>query len=503
MSMPAELIRPHVTLAQLLEGIASVPAIQIHGLSSDSRKLQSGDVFVALDGGTSHGLNFLRQAIEGGVAAVLFDPATATIDPRNYDIPVIPVDKLAVRIGDIANRWFGTPSAAMAVTGVTGTNGKTTVAFLIAQCRQLLQDKAGYIGTLGTGIDEITGNGMTTPPCIELQEILAGFHDARATHVALEVSSHGIQQERIAGVHFDSAIFTNLSRDHIDYHGDMESYGNTKARLFLEHTMEHRIINVDSDFGRELAARCDNDVVIVSTNGEVDRAGRSYVVVRQTTPVEHGFRVTLDTSWGEGRFTLPLYGDFNVANAAAVLALLLAQGVSMDDACGALQNVSAPQGRMQRLQHASMPAVFIDYAHTPAGLEAALLALRPHCAGKLWCVFGCGGERDRGKRPMMGQIAERIADRTIVTNDNPRNEAPDEIIGQIMAGMVTPAVVIEDRAAAIAYAVRQANDEDLVLIAGKGHEQYQHVGSERRPFSDYAVAYANLSARQVLGNRSK
>jgi UDP-N-acetylmuramoyl-L-alanyl-D-glutamate--2,6-diaminopimelate ligase len=214
MSMPAELIRPHVTLAQLLKGFAGAPGIHIHGLSSDSRKLAPGDVFIALDGENAHGLDYLRQAVAAGVAAVLFDPAMATVDPRDYEFPLVPLGDLRKRVGDIANRWYGDPSSRMTVTGVTGTNGKTTVAFLIAPCRQLLHDRAAYIGTLGSGIDELTIGGMTTPACLDLHEMLAQFYDDRATHVALEVSSHGIRQERISGVHFDSAIFTNLSRDH-------------------------------------------------------------------------------------------------------------------------------------------------------------------------------------------------------------------------------------------------------------------------------------------------
>jgi UDP-N-acetylmuramoyl-L-alanyl-D-glutamate--2,6-diaminopimelate ligase len=499
MNVAAERILQQFPLDQLLKGIAPAPSIQVHGLCSDSRKLTAGDVFVALEGAAFHGLDFLQQALDAGAAAVLFDPSTAAADPRELNIPLIPVAGLAAHLGEIANRWFDTPSAAMAVTGVTGTNGKTTVAFLIAQCRQLLRDRAAYIGTLGAGIDELSSGDMTTPACIDLHEMLAGFRDARATHVALEVSSHGIQQGRINGVQFDSAVFTNLSRDHIDYHGDMESYGNTKARLFLERSLNHCIINIDSDFGQKLATRCGENVVLVSARGNADTGSRSKVIVRHMAPIEHGFKVSLATSWGETSFLLPLYGEFNVSNAAAVLALLLAQGVSIENASDALQNVSAPQGRMQRLPHSAMPAVFVDYAHTPAGLEAALLALKSHCSGKLWCVFGCGGERDQGKRAMMGEIAERIADRTVVTNDNPRTEAPVAIIKQILAGMVAPTVVIEDRATAIAYAIRQADDDDLILIAGKGHEQYQLIGNVRRPFSDYAIACANLSARQVQG----
>jgi UDP-N-acetylmuramoyl-L-alanyl-D-glutamate--2,6-diaminopimelate ligase len=497
MSMPAELIRPHVTLAQLLKGFAGAPGIHIHGLSSDSRKLAPGDVFIALDGENAHGLDYLGQAVEAGVAAVLFDPAMATVDPRDYEFPLVPLGDLRKRVGDIANRWYGDPSSRMTVTGVTGTNGKTTVAFLIAQCRQLLHDRAAYIGTLGSGIDELTIGGMTTPACLDLHEMLAQFYDDRATHVALEVSSHGIRQERISGVHFDSAIFTNLSRDHIDYHGDMDTYGRTKARLFTEYALNHRIISIDCEFGRQLVAQCNDGIVVTSVHPSADVGEFRHVVVSELATVDSGFNVAVSTSWGDGSFQLPLYGEFNVANAVQVLALLLAQGVSIVAACDVLQEVSAPPGRMQRIGYASAPAVFVDYAHTPAGLEAALNSLRAHCTGKLWCVFGCGGDRDQGKRPMMGQVAEKLADRVVLTNDNPRSEAPHLIIEQARSGMTTAADVIEDRAAAIAFAINGSEDDDLVLIAGKGHEQFQQLGGVRKPFSDYAIALANLSVRQV------
>lgn len=503
MSMPAELIRPHVTLAQLLEGMAAAPAIRIHGLSSDSRKLSPGDVFIALEGHTSHGLDFIGQAVGAGVAAVLFDPATATADPRECDVPLIPVNGLVGHVGDIANRWYGAPSEKMTVTGVTGTNGKTTVAFLIAQCRQLLNDRAAYIGTLGAGIDELSGSGLTTPACLDLHETLARFLDDKATHVALEVSSHGIRQERINGVRFDSAIFTNLSRDHIDYHGDMEAYGRTKARLFTEHELNHRIINVDCEFGVQLASQCSEGVVLTSIDSTIPVGDRQHVVVTGAAAVEGGFRVKVRTSWGAGTFLLPLYGEFNVANAVQVLALLLSQGVPIGEACDVMQEVSAPPGRMQRVSHSSAPAVFVDFAHTPAGLEAALRALKSHNAGRLWCVFGCGGDRDQGKRPMMGRVAAQMADSVVLTNDNPRSEDPKAIIDQILAGMQVRCDVIEDRAAAIAYAIASADDDDIVLVAGKGHEQYQQTGDVRRPFSDYAIAFANLSARQVRSTGAK
>ncbi|MGH8221508.1 MAG: Mur ligase family protein, partial [Woeseiaceae bacterium] len=410
MSMPAELIRPHVMLDRLLKGLADAPAIHIHGLSSDSRRLHAGDVFVALQGDTAHGLDYLHEAIAAGVSAVLWDPASREENPRQVDVPVVPVPALAAQLGTIANRWFGAPSASLAVTGVTGTNGKTTVAFLIAQCLKVLGRETGYIGTLGAGIDELSPAGnMTTPACIDLHGLLADFRDAGAVQAALEVSSHGIQQNRIDGVHFDAAVFTNLSRDHVDYHGDMASYAATKARLFLEHAPRHSIINVDDEYGRQLARQCAGDVIAVTTRGTAAAEGARRLSLRIVSAVDPGFRVAVGGSFGDAAFHLPLYGEYNVANAGAVLARMLTQGIDMTDACEVLGRVTPPGGRMQRVRHAARPAVFVDYAHTPAGLEAALRALATHCEGRLWCVFGCGGERDQGKRPMMGQAAERHA----------------------------------------------------------------------------------------------
>jgi UDP-N-acetylmuramoyl-L-alanyl-D-glutamate--2,6-diaminopimelate ligase len=277
----------------------------------------------------------------------------------------------------------------------------------------------------------------------------------------------------------------------------MDAYGRTKARLFTEHALNHRIISIDCEFGRQLVTQCNDGIVVTSVHAKADVGDFRHVVVSELAAVDSGFNVAVRTSWGDGSFQLPLYGEFNVANAVQVLALLLAQDVSIVAACDVLQDVSAPPGRMQRIGHASAPAVFVDYAHTPAGLEAALNSLRAHCTGKLWCVFGCGGDRDQGKRPMMGQVAEKLADRVVLTNDNPRSEAPHLIIEQVRSGMTKAADVIEDRAAAIAFAISGAEDDDLVLVAGKGHEQFQQLGGVRKPFSDYAIALANLSVRQV------
>lgn len=501
MSMPAERLSPDITLDRLLEGLAAAPSIVVHGLSSDSRRLAEGDVFLACQGKTSHGLEYLEQAIAAGVAAVVWDASTGKAPAA--DIPLVAVEGLAANLGTIANRYFDTPSERISVLGVTGTNGKTTVAYLLMQCLHSLGHECAYIGTLGSGIERISGSGaMTTPACVDLHRELADFAAAGAACAALEVSSHAIEQNRIDGVRFDTAIFTNLSRDHIDYHGSMRAYGETKARLFLDHDIDNRIVSLDSEFGQELAARCESGAVTVSTRFDRVANGHPFVFVRAVVATEGGSKVAVTSSWGEGEFLLPLPGDFNVANALAVLAALLSRDVTMRDACAALGRVAAPPGRMQRVQVDStgaMPAVYVDYAHTPASLEGALRALRRHCKGELWCVFGCGGDRDRGKRAQMGRIAQRLADHAVVTNDNPRSESPADIIADILQGMNDDTVVIEDRGAAIANAISSASDDDVVLIAGKGHEDYQVIGTQHTRFSDYDVARANLRSRDDRG----
>ena len=501
MSMPAGLLSPHITLDSLLQGLTHAPAIPVGGISSNSKELCRGDVFIALEGQTSHGLDYLDQAIEAGVAAVLYDPASRK--EGTEDIPMITVPGLASHIGTIANRFFDTPSKRIKVTGVTGTNGKTTVAYLIRQCLQAMGKKCGYIGTLGSGIDEISfADGMTTPACVDLHRQFAAFASAGASHAAIEVSSHALEQNRLSGVHFDTAIFTNLSRDHIDYHGSMQAYGEVKARLFLDYDVTHRIVSLDSDFGQKIVERCGSDVVTVSTRFDRVANGRPFVFVKSVVATGSGSRVSVESSWGTGEFLLPLPGEFNVANAVDVLGALFNWDVPIAQACELLSRVSAPPGRMQRVRldgETGIPAVFVDYAHTPASLEAALRALSKHCKGQLWCVFGCGGDRDRGKRSLMGKIAAHHSDRPVVTTDNPRFEKPQEIIAGILEGMDEDTLVIEDRGAAIAHAIAQADKDDVVLIAGKGHEEYQVIGSDRREFSDYRIAQANIEARLEKG----
>lgn len=500
--MPAEQLSNYMTLDTLLERLATAPPVPVADITIDSREIRPGSVFIATAGATHHGIDFLQQAADAGAVACVYDSTTVKDVPGGLDIPLIPVASLAGHLGSLANRYFGSPSEHLAVVGVTGTNGKSTVAWMLAQSLSMLGRICGYGGTLGYGVGEISDDtNMTTPDVIELHRRLADFRDANASHAAIEVSSHALDQCRVQGVRFAAALFTNLTRDHLDYHVDMRAYGEAKAKLFIEHRAKTRIINVDSEFGTSLADRCGNDVITVSTRFDRVANSRPFVLVRSITARHGGSDVRVQTSWGNSQFFVPMPGDYNVANAAIVLAYLLVEGIELADATDVIRAIIAPPGRMQRVPSGSGPATYVDYAHTPNALDAAMHALRAHGRGKLWCVFGCGGERDAGKRPQMGRIAERLADRVIVTNDNPRGESPSAITAHILAGMTDPqaATVIEDRAAAIAWAIAHAGDNDQVLIAGKGHENYQLIAGTTVKFSDYDVAKANLEARVARG----
>lgn len=497
MSMPAEHMMQTPTLADLLHGMVEAPDLPVAGIASDSRAVRDGFLFLAVQGLSSHGLDYLEQVQAAGACAVAWDQSTGT-DPASADVPLFAVPDLAGKLGEIADRFYGQPSSHLEVIGVTGTNGKTSVAWMLAQASELLGRTCGYVGTLGHGVGEIVGDdGMTTPAAVRLHEHLAGFVKQGAAVASIEVSSHALSQGRVDGVRFDTAVFTNLSRDHLDYHPDMPAYFASKARLFIDHEPRHRIVNVDSHYGIRLASLCGPGVVIVSTKSDRIANGRPFLFVRSAVANEQGSDVEFVSSWGDGRFSLRLPGDFNVANAASVLALLLMKGVPVDQACDAMSQLQAPPGRMQRVAKEG-PAVFIDYAHTPDALESALHALRAHCRGKLWCVFGCGGDRDRGKRPQMGKVAEQQSDVVVITTDNPRSEDPAQIMDDICAGLARPgqAVVIEDRATAVAWAIGEAAEEDVVLVAGKGHEAYQEAHGQRVEISDYAIARQALLARE-------
>ncbi len=496
---------PHArNLAALLEGIvAEVPAhAVVSDLTIDSRNVQPGGAFVALSGARAHGLAFLQQALSRGASAVLWEPAAGVAVPHApANVAMVCVANLPSALGAIADRFFDSPSDVVRVAAVTGTNGKTTTAYMLADALEKLGVGSAYAGTLGFGrIGAVQARPHTTPDCITVHRELAELRDAGVRCVGMEVTSHALEQHRVAGVRFKSAAFTNLTRDHLDYHGTFEAYGEAKARLFDWPTLEHAIINIDDAFGRTLVARVKNaSVTVCGREASAFKAGADtrHVLASRFAAEPVGLSIDIESSWGRARMHSRLIGAFNVDNVLAVLGTLLSSGVALSDAVQALERCAAPPGRMEMLTAPGKPLAVVDYAHTPDALEKALRAVRAHCTGQLYCVFGCGGERDPGKRPMMGAIAEAGADVVVVTDDNPRGEDGDAIVADIVRGLNAPAqaIVQRDRAAAIELAIAQASAGDAVLIAGKGHEDYQIVGATKRSFSDRDVALAALGRR--------
>jgi len=493
-------------LKALLGGAFEVPeSLEVSDLTLDSRSVRPGAAFLAVQGQSQHGLAFAARAAEAGARAILWEPAPGIEAPRvGGGVFIQAVPGLAAQAGYIADRFFGAPSARMAVTGITGTNGKTTSAWLLASALNACGRRAAYLGTLGSGLPgQLQPGTHTTPDAVSLQRRLAELREAGAEAVAMEVSSHALVQQRCAGVRFQAAAFTNLTREHLDYHGDMASYAEAKARLLDWPTLAARVINVDDDTGALFAARHRDGAQLVVAARHSDPAQRApgvrYVRALRAAPEPAGLSIELDTSWGPAMLRSELLGEFNVDNLLLVLGLLLAAGIPLPEACGALGECRAPPGRMQVSGGSGLPLVIVDYAHTPDALDKALRAVRAHCTGRVLCVFGCGGERDRGKRAEMGRVAESLADALWITDDNPRGEDPRAIVAQIVAGLAAPqrAVIQHDRAAAIRAALAAAQPGDVVLVAGKGHEDYQLVGAERRDFSDLAQVRAALGERSA------
>ncbi len=482
-------------LTDLLAGLVDqrVPAdICVQGLAADSRVVQPGDLFLAYQGLQTHGLEYLAQAIGQGAAAVVYDPEgcrAADVLLADIPVPAIAVAGLARQPGVIADRFYAEPSRDMQVIGVTGTDGKTSVSHFIAQALSTGGKPAGLLGTLGYGVyGNLNAPTHTTPDALRLQEELATLRDVGVKQVAMEVSSHALDQYRCAGVHFHTAVLTQLSRDHLDYHGSVEAYADAKRRLFRLPGLQCAVLNADDAFGRELAAELAGKVRIISwqTGVNTKPLADEWLALRSLRALSQGMALNVDSSFGAATFETCLLGDFNAQNLLAALAALLASGQTLDDAVQCLSQVTTVPGRMEMFSVPGRARAVVDFAHTPAALEAALKALRPHCSGDLVCVFGAGGDRDAGKRPQMGAVAERYADRVIVTSDNPRHEAPKDIMAQILAGMAQPqnVVQIEDRGAAIRTALSGAGTDDLVLVAGKGHEETQQVGDLKTAFSD-------------------
>jgi UDP-N-acetylmuramoyl-L-alanyl-D-glutamate--2,6-diaminopimelate ligase len=476
-------------LKTLLEGIATTPVeCEVTGLAIDSRQVKRGDLFLAFPGAAADGRRYIADAVNAGAAAIVYD-SSDHFEPAPGAVPAIGVDNLRAMLGAIANRFYDAPSKKLIVVGVTGTNGKTTCTQLLAQALDRAPRRCAVIGTLGAGFPGALNESLhTTPDAVTVHRLMREFLAASAAYVSMEVSSHALHQGRVNDVAFDLAVFTNLTRDHLDYHGDMQAYGAAKATLFGVPGLKHAVVNYDDEFGRTLLQIAAGRATTLSYGLE-----GGDVSVRRMTPTPKGLEMHVVTPKGDATLHAPLFGRFNAYNLLAVLATLLLLDVPLTEAVERLSHARPVPGRAERFGGRSgRPLVIVDYAHTPDALEKILSALREHARAKLVCVFGCGGDRDRGKRPLMGAVAERLADLVILTDDNPRTETPETIIDDIRAGMKGAPFVTRDRAQAIAQAIANAGADDVVLVAGKGHEDYQQIGAERRPYSDRGTVRAIL-----------
>lgn len=473
-------------------------------LHSDSRKIQPGDIFVACQGEYTDGRSFIPAAIANGAAFVFWDDDGSFAWQPEWSVPNQGIKDLKNRAGILAAEVYGNVADGHAngpaVWGVTGTNGKTSVTQWLAQAADLLEGRpksCAVIGTVGNGFwGELAEATHTTPDPVSVQTLLHRFKQQGARAVAMEVSSHGLDQARVNGVLFQTAVFTNLTRDHLDYHGSMEVYGEIKSRLFYWQSLQHAVINADDGYGAELAGRLKTERpgLAVYRYGFAEDAD---IRITGFSATSGGMTVMLDTPWGAGECQTRLLGRFNAQNLAACVGTLCANGYPFEQVLTALAQIRPATGRMDCIMNPGKPLVVVDYAHTPDALEKALATLqeiKPQGAS-LWCVFGCGGNRDKGKRPLMGAAAVAGADKVVVTSDNPRMEEPQAIIDDILPAVPNPEHIEADRRTAIGYAVKHAAADDIILIAGKGHETYQDVQGEKHHFSDFEEAEKALAQR--------
>ena len=503
-SMPLKVLLKDFVTQDLLNKCNDV---QIEGLSVDSRKAGKNDLFFACQGVAAHGVIFADAAIDKGATAVLWDECDNcddAIEKIAQRVSCLHCDDLKNKMGEIADRFYKHPSSRLKVTGITGTNGKTSVAHFIAQCMDEADRRCGVLGTLGNGFPgELKMTGLTTADAVSVHRDLEMLRANNATSVAMEVSSHGLDQGRVNGVLFDSAVFTNLSQDHLDYHETLEAYAEVKRQLFFMPGLNTAVINLDDDYGRVLAKECKSRLSVWGYSTQPQFEGwqdyaNNFVQATSIKAVAQGFEIALKTPQGDADLSLSLLGDFNVSNVLAVLSVLLINDVPLDAALEKLADILPVSGRMEVIAADNKPSVVVDFAHTPAALAEACNAVKTHFDGQLWCVFGCGGDRDRSKRPLMAKIAEGYADKVVVTSDNPRSENPQKIIDEVVVGFTdgSKVKVIADRRDAIAYAIEKAHKNDVVLLAGKGHECVQIVGDETFEFDDRELAKKYLGMVQ-------
>lgn len=471
---------------------------EITGIALDSRKVKPGNLFFAYPGVNTDGREFINDAIQKGAAAILAEVETPyTPIQMKQNVPILPVTDLHLRIGEIASQFYHHPAKKLKMIGITGTNGKTSCTYFTAEALQKLNKVCGVVGTLGSGLfgDIIPGN-LTTPDPISLQQTLAHLLVEGAEVVAMEVSSHSIDQGRINGVTFEVGVFTNLSQDHLDYHGTMEAYGAVKQRLFENGFTKYAVINADDNFGKRILSDSTHGNLFTYSLSPPLEEKANAIYAEDIRLTAEGMRAKISSPWGQGEVETRLIGEFNLSNILATFTSLCLLDIPFKDVLQAINNLSPVPGRMQLLGgEGKHPLVIVDYSHTPDALEKALVALRQHCEGKLYCLFGCGGDRDKTKRPLMAKIAEQYSDYVMVTDDNPRTESPEQIVQDIVQGFSEPDKIIiqHDRSKAIRDIIQCANIKDCVLIAGKGAETYQQIGSTKIPFSDIEKVLENLN----------
>lgn len=478
------------TLSQVLKNIVDVDVqhqqVAVRDLANNSRDVTRDALFLAFPGARTDGREYIHHALDQGASAICFD-ATGYTAALNTAVPLIPVPNLKQHQAAIAASFYDHPSSKLSVVGVTGTNGKSSVTQFIAQATTGFQ-KTGVIGTTGFGfLPHLTSSKNTTPDPVQLQKMIANFVQADANILAMEVSSHGLVEKRVDNVHFHTGVFTNLTQDHLDFHGTMAAYRDAKAMLFEQPGLQHAVFNLDNKTGHDFAKHFSTKIPTITystcANSKAD------VVATHCQFTANGFRAAVQTPWGSGDISSSLLGHFNLENVLAVVSVLGILGMPFPLIRDRVAQLTPVPGRMVVYQQPNFPVVVVDYAHTPDALENALKALKHHCVGQLWCVFGCGGDRDKSKRAQMGAIAAQLSDRVVITNDNPRSESPEVIANQILNGEQDQrrCHVILDRQQAIQYALTSAGKDDLILIAGKGHETTQVIGEQVLPFNDGEV----------------
>lgn len=495
--MTAEKMNFSKSLSELLVGLVEneyTNDLNVSGVAIDSRLIKQGNLFMAYRGTNVNGVDYIKDAIKAGALAVLIDK-DEVFETKSISIPVIEINNLRKKAGLVVSRFYNEPSKQLNLVGVTGTNGKTTVSYMIAQVMFALGKQSAVIGTIGNGpFGKLESDKTTTPDPVKLHSLLATWINT-IDSVVMEVSSHALDQGRVTGVEFDTAIFTNLSRDHLDYHKTIEEYADAKFELFKSEGLKNAIINIDDDYGVRYIKNLDDDLNIIAysiKSRELELTNKNIQFVYCESIDTHQLKTTLkvNSPWGHVTIETGLLGAFNIANCLAAFSALCFSGLAADDVAKAISQFNGVPGRMECFTKENSPLLIVDYAHTPDALEKALQSLKPYCLGQLYCVFGCGGDRDTGKRAEMGKIAELFSDSIVITNDNPRSEPEEQIVDNILEGIndKSNVTVIYDRSEAITSTFLNAVAKDIVLIAGKGHETTQQIGPTFYPFSDRELA---------------